>query len=177
MASFVKNRPVGGGRRSVLLFQVFLIIGFLAVLGYSFWGTVLGRQEQQERLGDLKLVKKVEGAQALAQVSRLHGKEITLKSAFIAEYSSADERVTVWVSNAGSEAAAKDLISRMVRGIEDGNEMFSNLRRLTVSGLEVFQVAGSGGEHYFYISGDKVIWLTIQSKEALPLLQLAIRTF
>lgn len=140
-----------------------------------------------ERLGDLLLVGTLEGSDAMARVNRLHGTDIGLVSAYIAEYARAlnsnrngDEWLTVWVGGTESPDAAVDLMRRMTEGIERGGSGFSNLQRLTISGHEVFRVAGPGGEHFFYISWEqreRVVWLTLGADDALPILEQAVRNF
>ena len=48
-----------------------------------------------EQLGTLELIGSSEGSEALAQISRLHGTDIELVSAYIVEYAHGNERVTV----------------------------------------------------------------------------------
>ncbi|MBI2851347.1 MAG: hypothetical protein HYX80_10000 [Chloroflexi bacterium] len=120
----------------------------------------------------MKLGSFIEGSQALAQVNQLHGTTIDLSSAYIAEYShdfnpyhNDRARVTVWVGTARSNDAAAALLSRMVAGISTGNTPFSKPERVTVAGLDIYQVTGSGGDHFFYQSRespDRVVWLTIE---------------
>ena len=86
----------------------------------------------------------------------------------------------VWVGEAGSEAAADDLINRMVAGIKRGGSGFSNPRQIQVAGHDVWQADGTGGNFYFYKSperGDRVVWLTIEGKGGAALLERAVKAF
>lgn len=133
-----------------------------------------------ERLGALELTGTIEGAEALAQVNRLHGTDIELVSAYIAEYAHDDERVTAWVGKTESSSAGAELINKMIQAIEKGGSGFSNLQRLTIADQEVFQVVGPGGEHFFYNSKEpkgQIVWLTIEAADVLPILEQAIKTF
>ena len=116
----------------------------------------------------------------MARIGRLHGTDIELVSAYIAEYAHGNERLTVWVGRAESRDAAVELSRRMIEGIEKGGSGFSNLQRLTIAGHEVFRVDGHGGEHFFYISREqreRVVWLTLEAADALPILEQALKTF
>jgi len=143
------------------------------------------QHEAPERLGDLELVDAVTGAEAIVQVNKLHGLDIKLTGALIAEYAHispyhGDSRATVWVGRAENAAAADGLTRRMVESIGKGGAPFSNPRRITLGGYEVFQVDGPGGSHFFYHSGkqsEAVIWLSIEASEPLPVLEQAVRTF
>lgn len=151
---------------------------------FSFGQNVLAPQGQSavpERLGALELIGTSEGPEALAQVNRLHGTDIELVSAYIAEYAHNDERVTVWVGNTENSNAGAELTERMVQAIENGEvSVFSNLQRLTIAGQEIFQVAGPGGEHFFYNPKElkgQIVWLIIEAVDVLPILEQAIKTF
>lgn len=178
-------------RRGLLLFQLLLVFGFLALAWFSFGRNVLAPRREAavpERLGTLELVNSVRGAEALAQIRKLHGLDVGLTTAYIAEYASGKERVTVWVGRAESGAAATELTRRMVEGIQREGSAFSNLQRLNIEGQEVFQVDGPGGKHFFYnpwqssvydvrSPGEKVVWLTMQVADIRPVLERAIKTF
>jgi hypothetical protein len=170
-------------RRGLFLFQLFIVVGFLAAVWFSFGQNVLTPQKQMsvpERLQTLELVNTIEGGEALSGISRLHGTDIKLETAYIAEYAVGTERATVWVGRAESRDAAADLTMRMIEGIEKGGSGFSNLQRLTVAGHEVFQVDGPGGEHFFYVSreqGERIVWLTVETADALPILEQTVKNF
>ncbi len=150
---------------------------------FSFGQNVLAPQKQPgvpERLGTLELIGTIEGAEALAQVNRLHGTDIELVSAYIAEYAHGDERVTVWAGRTESSNAGTEFTKRMLQAIEKGGSGFSNLQRMIIADQEVFQVDGPGGEHFFYNSKEpkgQIVWLTIEAADPLSILEQAIKTF
>ena len=171
-------------RRSSFRVQVLIVVGFLVLVWFSFGQNVLAPQKQAgvpERLGTLELVSIIEGSEALAQIEKLHGTDINLVEAQVATYArGSTERITVWVSRAESSDAAVELTRMMVEGINRGNSVFSNLRRLTVSSHEVFQVDGPGGEHFFYNSREpreRVVWLAIEAGDTRLILEQVIKTF
>ncbi len=150
---------------------------------FSFGQNVLAPQKQlevPEQLGTLELIGSIEGSEALAQIGRLHGTDIKLVDAYIAEYAHGTERVTVWVGRAESSNAGAELIKRMLQAIEKGGSGFTNLQRLTITDHEVFRVEGPGGEHFFYNSREPreaVVWLTVEAADALPILEQVLKTF
>jgi hypothetical protein len=183
MSRFADSISKREKRRGMLIFQLFFVSGFLALMWFGFGQNVLAPRERldaPERLGSLGLVGGTEGPEALAQIGRLHGTDINLVDAFIAEYAHTDERLTVWVGRAESGDAAADLTKKMIEGIERGGSGFGSLQRLTIAGYEVFQVDGPGGRHFFYNSREpreRVVWLTIEAGDAMPLLEQAVKTF
>ncbi|MBI2305053.1 MAG: hypothetical protein HYU86_09970 [Chloroflexi bacterium] len=179
-------------RRSGLsLFQVLLAVGFLSFAWFSFGQNVLAPPEQlrvPERLGTMELIRKVEGSEAMAQITKLHGVNIELETAYIADYAQGQDRVTAWVGRAESKDAALELLKRMSSGIERGGSGFGNLQRLTVAGQEVFQAQGPDGKHFFYNPQkqspygsweprDEVVWLTIEASDAMPIVEQAVKAF
>lgn len=170
-------------RRRLVLLRLFIVVGVLAVVWLSFGQNVLAPQKQTgvpEHLGTLELIGTIEDSEAMARIGRLHGTDINLASAYIAEYVHNNERVIVWVGRAESRDAATELTSKMVDAIEKGSSGFNNLQRLTIADHEVFQVDSPGGEHFFYNSREpreRVVWLTIEAADALPILEQVVKTF
>lgn len=169
--------------RWVLAFQLLLVMGFLALVWFIFAQTVLNPPKAAgvpDKLAGLELDSQVEGPEALARINQLHGTDIRLVKAYIAEYSHGNQRVTAWVAAADSPQGAAELIRRMAQGIERGGSAFSNLQRLTIGDQEVFEVEGPGGKSFFYHAkepADRVVWLTIAAPNAMPLLGQAVKTF
>ncbi|MBI2830394.1 MAG: hypothetical protein HYX81_04455 [Chloroflexi bacterium] len=172
--------------------QTIIVLGIFAIVGISFAINVLGAQRHPgvpEKLLEMKVGNYVSGKQALNQVSQLHGTNIDLSDAIIADYShdfnpyhKNDEKVSVWIGKTKTAAEAADLINRMYQGIQagKGNTPFSNARRQTVEGHEIFQVDGAGGKHYFYAVDTpepRIVWLTINSDNAAGILKEAFKSF
>ncbi len=170
-------------RRGLVLFQLFIVIGFLVLLWFSFGQNVLAPQKQTgvpEHLGTLELIGTIEDSEAMARIGRLHGTDINLTSAYIAEYVHNNERVTIWVGSAETSDSAAELIMRMAEAIAKGNPGFSNLQRLSVADHEVFQVEGPGGKHFFYQSQkprERIVWLTMEAINTMLILEQVVKTF
>ena len=121
----------------------------------------------------------------MAQVSKLHGTDIELVSATIAHYDGGGEGATVWVGTAESRLAASALLDAMVTGIGSaGSSGFTNMKQLSLAqaynNLNVFQVDGPGGKHYFYLSAktpERVVWVTVQASNSLAILEGAVKIF
>lgn len=184
MSKTANIMPKEKKRRGSFLFQLLIVVGFLALVWFSFGQNVLAPQKQAsvpERLGALELISNIEGSEALAQIEKLHGNDFNLVDAQVAKYARGNtEQITVWVSKAESSDAAAELTKRMVESIDRGNSGFSNLRRLNIAEQEVFQVEGAGGKHFFYHSredGERVVWLTIEAGDTMLILEQVIKTF
>ncbi|MBI4186367.1 MAG: hypothetical protein HY530_02530 [Chloroflexi bacterium] len=175
--------PARKKRRRSALWQLLIAAALLAVIWLSFGQNVLAPARQSkapEQLGVLELVSTVEGPEAMSQVNRLHGVNINLVDAYIAEYAHGNERASAWVGRAESSHHAAELIQRMFQGIKDGNSTFGSPQQLSISGHDVFQVDGPGGQHFFYNSvksGENVVWLTIEADDALSIVETALKSF
>lgn len=174
-------------RPGTILFQLLIVIAFLALIWFSFGQNVLAPQQQAavpERLGTLELVSSDEGSEAMGQISKLHGTDIILVEAYIIRYARSNEAATVWVGRAENSDAAAELTRQMAVGITSSNSVFSNLKRLSIAqgyhSHEVFQVDGPGGKHFFYQSREpreRIVWLSIQASDTMPILEQALEIF
>ena len=179
------NNSAGGRKRRLVLFQIVMLAVVLGLVWYGFGRYVLAPEQSSsvpQYIGALRLASHIEGPEAQTQINRLHGTDISLESAFIAEYRGeyGGDRIQVWAGSAGSEVAAADLINRMVNGINKGGTGFTNLRQVKVAGRDVWQVDGKGGQFFFYIAlepADRVIWLTIEGSNSASLLESAVKIF
>ena len=143
------------------------------------------QRDAPEQLGNLELISTVRGAEAMAQINRLHGLDIDLADAFVAVYIHSspyhgNSHATIWVGRAENAEAASRLTQRMVDSISEGDSAFNNLQRLPIAGHEVFRVDGPGGEHFFYNSQKRreaVVWLIIEADGSLSILKEAVKIF
>lgn len=180
-------------KRQTFIFQILIAIGLLAAVWFSFGHNVLSPQTPggpPKKFLEMELASVVEGKQALAQVNELHGTDLGLGTAYIAEYSHAfnpyhgsnNEKLTVWVGKAENSQAAAALLNRMRQGIEKGGSPFSKPEQITVAGQEIFHVDGPNSEtNFFYhspVKGEDVVWLTIMSSsDPRAILEEALKTF
>ncbi len=172
-----------------LIIQIGVVLVILVGIWLSFGRNILSTSKSPDvpaQLAGMKVGNIVEGAQALSQVNKLHGLDIQLEGAYIAEYShefnpyhNDVERVTVWVGKTGTVAESQALATRMYTAIQKSGSPFSDPQRISLNGREVFRVTGPGGQHYFYSSSSKaeIIWLIIESSEPQRILSEALGVF
>jgi len=159
------------GRR--ILLQLVIFVALIALVGYGFTRYVLapvGSSSVPEYVGSLGITNRVEGQEAETEINKLHGTDITLKNAYIAQYSGryGGAHLQVWVGETGSPAEAQELIQRMAIAINKGTSPFSNPREETVAGRKLWQTDGPDGSFFFYESQElptRVVWLSIEHTE------------
>jgi hypothetical protein len=172
---------------------------FLALIGASFWDVLQGEESSPPAvtmaeesppptataaeapippvLGELPLVEAVTGNEGLAQVSRMHGKDVGLVRGYIAQYADNGARATLWLGWAESEAAAQSLTDRMTTKIGPDHPVFQGLQALTFGGRTVYTATGQGQQHYYFRSGMAVVWVTVDSAAAQEVVHDTLRLF
>lgn len=105
-----------------------------------------------------RLAETVTGPQAVAQMSRLHGKGVGVVDGYVAHYDGPSGGAMVYVGEAASEKDALLLLDQMRERIAAGNQYFTDLKPLTVNGVQAFSVRSGQESHYFWQVGKRVIW-------------------
>jgi len=98
------------------------------------------------------------GRQAINEIESLHGQDFTLTDGARGSYGDNGE-VTLWVSASATESGATQLLIAMRDKIAEGNSPFELIGEKDMDGRTVYQLEGMGQTHYFFPSGNLVIWL------------------
>ena len=120
-----------------------------------------------DKVGALDRVQLVTGADAQAEVDRLHNKSLQAEASAIGRYARPNERAAeVWVSRVVTESEARRQTGLMVHKMYDNPKSpFSNPVRLEHNGLAVYRFMGMGQAHFVWFSGDLVWWVSAQPKD------------
>ncbi len=110
-------------------------------------------------LAGLPITSSKTGAEGLAAVEALHGKEIPLLAASLATYSTPQARAELWVALVASEKEAERMVRTMAEKISRGATPFSPPSPSSRGGLEVWQTRGLGQDHFFFARASTVWWL------------------
>ncbi|MBI2198718.1 MAG: hypothetical protein A2X51_12290 [Candidatus Rokubacteria bacterium GWC2_70_24] len=121
-------------------------------------------------LAGLPLTHTTQGAEALAEIGRLHGKRILLRDAWVAHYERNAAVAMLYVSRSYLGPVARWQFSRMVDGIGRGaanaEGRFTHLRHRDEAGIPLYSALGLGQVHYFYRSGPAIVWLAADAEIA-----------
>ena len=126
------------------------------------------------QLADAKLLRLVEGPQALQMVEGLHQGSPKLTGAWVAYY---ERGGVVWSGTALSSTEAQDQLQAMAQAIGKGGTPFSNLRTVSLAGRQVFAVSDSERDHYFFQDAARVIWVTSPWANEAAFIEAALRGF
>jgi hypothetical protein len=112
------------------------------------------------QIDNLKLVKLIEGEEAIEEINRLHGTTIQVLRGFIAHYENARKKAVIWVSEAESEDMAQEQIEVMLRKMKGSpRSPFGHYRDLDRNGLPVIAFEGLRQVHYVFRIGEWVFWM------------------
>ena len=159
----------------VLTFAALAVVA----LGLAAW-LGLGRPpDVPPSLAGLPLTHTTQGAEALAEIGRLHGKRILLRDAWVAHYERNAAVAMLYVSRSHLGPVARWQFSRMVDGIGRGaantEGRFTHLKARTEAGIPLYSALGLGQVHYFYRSGPAIVWLAADAEVAREALADTIR--
>ncbi len=136
--------------------------GVLLLLGsglYAWYTTVLANPAALRvppALAGQALTHSVEGVDAVAEVTRLHGKDFPLSSGAMARYGTG---ITLWASGAPASPMAAEMVRAMRDKIAEGRSPFTPLGTRQAAGREVYELEGMGQRHFYFQSGPVVVWL------------------
>lgn len=137
----------------VILLLSLTLIGFIAA-----GATQAHASPVPSSLKSLPLVEKQTGESASRAIAHLHGKTLPVSNAYVAVYAKGEQSVTVWGSDAATEADAIAQIKAMnTRLAESG--VFSTSKKLTIEGVTAYQTIGMGMDNIFYRTGKTVVWI------------------
>lgn len=111
-----------------------------------------------EQVAGKALAAQVMGLSAVDEINQMHGKDFNLSDGARGSYG-ANNEVIIWVSGSASEADATQLVIDMKNKIAEGNSPYEPLGEEQISGRAVYLLEGMGKMHYYFQSGDQVIWL------------------
>lgn len=143
----------------------------LALLGLLLIGSGFGYGAYQRAIAapgdaplpptvaELPLIEEVSGPEAAQNIARLHRQAFPLSGAAVGTYADAVTAATLWVSAAPVAAMAAGMVRAMEEAIGSGGSPFVPEETRQVDGRSVYVLAGMGQRHFYFRSGNLVIWL------------------
>jgi hypothetical protein len=159
----------------------FLFVGlgmvFLAVAGAYFWHLTLplkagNPSDVPQSLAGVALSQVMTGEEAIRSINQLHGKEFPLEDGSVAVYGS--ENATLWISVAADDAAARELTDQMVARIAEGDSPFTDEGAMDIGGVTLYALTGLGQHHFYWQSGNLVLWVAADDDIASDVLHEAM---
>jgi len=108
-------------------------------------------------LAGLPLSSHLTGADAVASIQQLHGRQFPMADGVVAVYG--EGSAVLWVSLAVDEAAAAELAELMRVRIAAGQSPFVEQGVSELDGITLHALDGMGQRHFYWQSGALVLWL------------------
>jgi predicted negative regulator of RcsB-dependent stress response len=128
-----------------------------------------------QALGGLPLQDYSKGKEALAEINRLHGEELSITNGYVGSYSDGTKSVTLWIAESEDPDG---LFRQMLNKIKGGDTLFSAPQGVEGLGREVYLSEGMGQAHYIWVEGGLLIWMALEgfsADEELKILKEALK--
>jgi len=139
-----------------------IVVGVVLVTGSLFFGfvTYSGGETASlpESIAGVPLKTADYGSQAVAEITRLHQKDLLVSSGAKGLYGN-DGQISLWVAGFSSDATASQSLNSMTEKISLGISPFSFIGQKQVAGRPINELEGMGQKHFYFQSGKSVIWL------------------
>jgi hypothetical protein len=148
----------------LMVIGVWLVVG---AIGWAFFDHPSSRSSEgtlRDSIAGLPLTSSTTGAQAIQEVSSMHGKEFPIEFGEIGIYGNLE--ITLWVAGAASDEVAAQMTTAMQAKIAQGNSPFTPTKEIQNKDRKVYVLDGMGQQHYYFQSKNSVIWLTVNPSVA-----------
>ncbi|HZD55724.1 MAG TPA: hypothetical protein VE136_03305 [Anaerolineales bacterium] len=141
-----------------------ILLGLLVTslgVGYALFEQALdypGTVPLPREIAGLPLAMRRTGRQALGELARLHGKSFLLASGAVGMYGD-QHQVKLWVAGAPIRPLASRMLAAMEDKIAEGNSPFTPTGEHPDGDRVIYELAGMGQKHFYFQSGDMLIWL------------------
>jgi hypothetical protein len=112
------------------------------------------------------LYQKLTGAQAKAQVNRLHQSEVTETNNEIGFYRAENDELTVYVTKYKNETLANTNFRKMTQKISPKNSVFIGGDFLKIREKEIFRCFGMGQTHFVFTHRTSLFWMSVNTISA-----------
>ncbi|HVJ47682.1 hypothetical protein [Desulfitobacterium sp.] len=123
------------------------------------------------KVSEMNRIELIAGEQALKSVSMLHGKDIPLKQAYVANYQGqGNKKMTIWYSETNNLQDAQLLFQAMDQKMPN-SDAFKDYKTIKLKDQEYKFITGMGQEHYYWLKGNRVLWIAVQGSDSLKVLK------
>lgn len=149
------RRPIAG---LVILMGVILLAGSLIFVYLTRPNANPEASKLPRSIASLPLKTAAYGPEAVAEITRLHGKEFPIDSGAMGMYGDTNQ-ISLWVAGFSTNSIASQIVSAMEEKIALGNSPFTPTEQLEVGNRTIYYLDGMGQKHIYFQSGNLVLWL------------------
>ncbi len=149
---------------------VLFVVG-ATLVGLTVWysqhtsqPTPIVSSDAPQSLAGFPLVDLLTGAEAVTEIQNMHMGDFQIGQAIVSSYGTGN--ILLWVADAGSSAASTSLLDQMAAVIGEGGTPFAPTGIYEFSSRQVYGMEGGGQLHFFFQSGQKVVWISAEPTAA-----------
>lgn len=151
----------------------------LFALGYFFYlreAVRIGSAPLPEELVGLSLEGKTEGISAIDELAWMHGQEFQLNKGAIGTYGMQGE-ITLYIAGTPFGFTTGSLVNAMRDKIAAVDSPFTPRTEREIEQRRVFELVGLGQKHFYFRSGELIIWLAVDESLAEEALAQALNYY
>jgi hypothetical protein len=155
------------------------IILSITAAGYALLGRSSGRSTDPLLPGELAnwpLSRSSQGAAALGEITRLHGKEFPLTTGAVGKYG-ADGQINLWIAGPDDIEVTVHMLEAMRERISEGNSPFIPGGERQDGDRTIFELDGMGQKHFYFQSGKLLVWLSANPELAEQAIREALKFY
>lgn len=161
----------------VFTFAIILVLGGIIFSSSQF--TFEKNKENDkfpQNFAGMQRIQLYSDAQAIDDISKLHGKNIELKQGYVVSYQGDRQVMRLWLSLSPTPAKAQELFQVMDEKMKY-SQVFSGRKKLPIDNVDVVYVYGMDMANYYYVIDNRVYWFAISGENSLQTLRQALKTF
>jgi hypothetical protein len=159
----------------LVVIGVWLVVGAIGWAFFDHPSSQFSEGTLPDSIAGIRLASSTTGAQAIEEVSSMHGKEFPIEFGEIGIYG--DREITLWVAGAASKESALQMTSAMQEKIARGTSPFTPVDQLKNKNRQVYVLDGMGQRHYYFQANTLVIWLAANPSVADAAIQQILEVY
>ncbi|MCD8511829.1 MAG: hypothetical protein LRY73_19575 [Bacillus sp. (in: Bacteria)] len=166
-------------KRIIVSLSVIVVLAGIIYLSTLFMDDQALMYEGQvpENIGAYYLTDSLEGEDAFQYAARTFGGDLPVDEAYVLEFQTrGDSFAIVHVLISDDQEILQGLLDEKVALIE-GNENFTTTVEKEFDDTKVIYTSGNEREHYFFISGDRYVWVETFEETRNRFIRNAVRIF
>lgn len=180
MSTLSEENKSGGATRSpgaAIAPKIGLVVLIAALVVVVPWIVLQQRSRHSSiprEIAGYKLVRSVQGAEAVQMAVGMHQGSPKIIDAWIAYY---EPDGVVWVGKTESPQVAQEQLEAMDQAIAKGGTGYSSPGELQISGRRVLAVVDRSGTNYFFQDGQRVVWVKAPEGSGTSFVEALLRAF
>ena len=116
------------------------------------------------------------GPEAVAEITRMHGKEFPIDSGAMGMYGDTNQ-ISLWIAGFATRSVAAQIVSAMEEKIALGNSPFSPIDQKQGEGRSIYFLDGLGQRHIYFQASNQVVWLAADPSVADKAIQQILEVY